>query len=574
GRAALAALAKKGLVEVIEREVPRETDHQVNERAGPPLPLSPAQKEALEPVVEAINRRRPEIFLLHGVTGSGKTEVYLQAMVETIRQGRQAILMVPEISLTPQAMARVSDRFPGRTASLHSKLSDRERVDAWQHIRSGEVDVVVGPRSALFAPVPRPGLIVADEEHDPSYKQNASPRYHARDAAAVLGRLTGATVIFGSATPDVATFEAARSGRIKLLSLPDRPTWGTAEAARPMPRVEIVDMRQELKQGNRSMFSNSLSESLRRTLAADRQSLLFLNRRGNATVVICRDCGYVVRCKSCDIPFTHHLNHSRLICHRCDRRIASPTSCPACGSGRIRFLGAGTQRVEEAARELLPGARVLRWDRDVTGAKGAHQRILDAFAAHQADILVGTQMIAKGLDFPLVTLVGVVSADTGLHMPDFRAPERSFELLTQVAGRAGRAQMPGEVIIQTYTPEHYAIQAARGHDYHRFFEEEMSFRRDAGYPPFSRLLRFVYSDEDEVRCHDAARLLRAALLRAVEENNISADVIGPAPCFIAKIKNRYFWQIIVRGSGGAALHSLLDYVTAGWTVDVDPVDLL
>lgn len=344
-----------------------------------------------------------------------------------------------------------------------------------------------------------------------------------------------------------------------------------------MPPVEVVDMRQELKLGNRSMFSTALLEALETTVSAEQQALLFLNRRGSATVVLCRDCGFVVRCPHCDIPFTYHSAGTRLICHRCDKRAASPKICPVCRSPRIRYLGVGTQRVEEEVARLFPQVRVLRWDRDVTGGKEAHEQILRRFAQHEADILVGTQMIAKGLDFPLVTLVGVISADTGLHMPDFRAPERSFQLLTQVAGRAGRAHLPSRVIVQTYTPDHYAVQAAREHNYARFYREEMSFRQSALYPPFARLVRFVYSSEGETQCRRSAENLRAILANAIDAEKLSGmEIIGPAPCFAARVKNRYYWQVIVRARARANsdLHRLLDYVPPGWAVDVDPVDLL
>jgi primosomal protein N' (replication factor Y) len=619
---ALSGLRTKGMVEVVEQEVRRPqrlpgagSEYPVTQ----PLHMSRAQKQSCDAIVRSLGQQlsrgadsaAASLFLLHGVTGSGKTEVYLQAAAEAIRLGRQVVMMVPEISLTPQAVERVAGRFPGRVAVLHSRLSDADRVDEWQRIRHGDVDIVVGPRSALFAPLPSPGLIVVDEEHDASYKQDASPRYHARDCAAVLGRLTGATVVIGSATPDVGTYHAACIGRVRLLELPDRPVWDravsheqgamsnssarssqlkaqgsqlTAQGSRPMPPVDIVDMRQELKSGNRSMFSEQLLTALHETLTHNHQALLFLNRRGSATVVLCRDCGFVVRCPNCDIPFTYHHVKSesiatspRLICHRCDKRAVSPRTCPVCKSVRIRYLGAGTQKVEDEVSRLFPRARVLRWDRDVTGGKEAHERILRAFTRHEADVLVGTQMIAKGLDFPLVTLVGVISADTGLHMPDFRAPERSFQLLTQVAGRAGRASLPSKVVVQTYTPDHYAIQAARAHDYHRFYREEMSFRETARYPPFARLIRLVYSNEDESRCRQSAVNLRSILERAiVEQAATGGEIIGPAPCFVARMKNRYYWQVIVRGpaTGAKQLHALLDYVPPGWTIDVDPVDLL
>jgi primosomal protein N' (replication factor Y) len=580
---AVVSLHKKGLITIEHRELLRSPMSARGYAPTEPLHLSPAQRNAHDALRRSIREGSGGIFLLHGVTGSGKTEVYLQAVSDVIQAGRRAIMMVPEISLTPQAVERVAGRFPGRVAVLHSRLSPGERLDEWQRIRHGEADVVVGPRSALFAPLPHPGLIVVDEEHDPSYKQESMPRYNSRDAAAVLGRLEHATIVFGSATPDVGTYYAAQSGRIKLLELPDRPVWNGAEpprpmqAARPMPSVEVVDMRHELKVGNRSIFSTSLMEAMEHTLADRHQALLFLNRRGSATVVICRDCGYVVRCPQCDIPYTYHASATRLICHRCDKRAVSPRICPGCGGQRIRYLGVGTQRVEEEVRHLFPRARVLRWDRDVTGGKGAHEEIVRQFSRHEADVLVGTQMIAKGLDFPLVTLVGVISADTGLHMPDFRAPERSFQLLTQVAGRAGRASLPSRVVVQTYTPDHYAVEASREHDYHRFYREEMAFRESARYPPFARLIRFVYSNERESLCRQSAANLRAILEKAIQEEALNgAEIIGPAPCFVARMKNRYYWQIIARGggNGSASLHALLDYIPPGWTIDVDPVDLL
>jgi primosomal protein N' (replication factor Y) (superfamily II helicase) len=576
--AAVAALFKKGLIELEERQVMRSPLHGQRIPATDPLRLSAAQRTACGVIEESLRAHRADVYLLHGVTGSGKTEVYLQAVAATILLERQAIVMVPEISLTPQAVERFAGRFPGRVAVLHSRLSPGERLDEWQRIRRGEADVIVGPRSALFAPVPRPGLLVVDEEHDPSYKQDSSPRYHARDSAAVLGRISGATVVLGSATPDVGTYHAAQSRRIRLLELPDRPVWETTGKSRPMPPVEVVDMRQELKAGNRGMFSEVLARELGRTLEDEHQALLFLNRRGSSTVVLCRDCGFVVRCPNCEIPFTYHAAATRLICHRCDKREPSPATCPGCGGVRIRYLGVGTQKVEEEVARQFPQARVARWDRDVTAGKDAHEKILRHFARHEADVLVGTQMIAKGLDFPLVTLVGVISADTGLHLPDFRAPERSFQLLTQVAGRAGRATLPSRVVVQTYTPDHYAIQAAKDHDFHRFFGEEMSFRKSAHYPPAARLVRLVYSSESYDACRDAATVLRADLERAIAGVGMDGvEVIGPAPCFVARMKNRYYWQLLARASpaqGSQQLHALLDSVPPGWVIDVDPVDLL
>jgi primosomal protein N' (replication factor Y) len=585
----LKALIKRGLVTVEERSELRDPFRNRTYHDSGPLILSAAQQAAYEAIVAALDTQRPTVFLLHGVTGSGKTEVYMQVIAHLLEQKKQAIVMVPEISLTPQALARFAGRFPGRVAVLHSRLSPGERLDEWERIRCGEVDIVVGPRSALFAPLPRLGLIVVDEEHDPSYKQDASPRYHARDAAVHLGRQLGIPVILGSATPDVATYYAARKGRFHLLELPSRPVWQlqadsqaqrtkTATAthphqeARSMPTVQIVDLRQELKAGNRAIFSRPLIKALGETLAAGHQALLFLNRRGSATIVVCRDCGFVVGCPDCDIPLTYHASFTQLICHRCERRSRTPRTCPACGSSRIRYLGVGTERVEEETRRLFPNARVQRWDRDVTGTKGAHEYILDRFARHEADVLVGTQMIAKGLDFPLVTLVGVVSADIGLYLPDFRAAERTFQLLAQVAGRAGRADLPSRVIVQTYTPDHYTILAAKDHDYWSFYRQEMAFRHAAGYPPYSRLLRLLTRGPYYASVRRQAYELGSVLRTAIQSRQLVAtEVIGPAPAFVTKIKGIYQWQLLVRGP---MIHSLLDLVPDDWIIDVDPVDLL
>jgi primosomal protein N' (replication factor Y) len=571
------ALEKRGLVKVDVTQVGRFPIANGKYAVTQHLNLSAAQRAALKEVNSPLNGGTRKVFLLHGVTGSGKTEVYLQAVDHALAMGKSALIMVPEISLTPQAAERFAGRFPGRVAVLHSKLSPGERLDEWQRIRHGQADVVVGARSALFAPLSNLGLVVVDEEHDPSYKQDSSPRYHGRDAATVLGRLANATVILGSATPDVVTFAAATSKKsIRLLELPDRPVWGEG-GSRPMPRVEVVDMRHELKTGNRSIFSGILMEALTETLDRRHQALLFLNRRGSATAVLCRDCGYVARCPNCDVPFTYHASATKLICHRCDTRRASPRACPSCESPRIRYLGIGTQRLQEETARLFPQARVVRWDRDVTSARGAHEALLQQFAGREADILVGTQMIAKGLDFPLVTLVGVISADTGLHLPDFRAPERSFQLLTQVAGRAGRAELASRVVVQTYTPEHYAVAAAVDHDYSRFYREEMSFRQAAGYPPHARLARFVYTAENAESCRQSAMSFRKLLENAVAQDGFEGiELIGPAPCFAARVNSSYRWQIIARAGqkSGVRLAQLRDYMPRGWSIDVDPVDLL
>ncbi len=529
-------------------------------------------------------RRPPSAILLYGVTGSGKTEIYLRAIAETLQHGRQAVVLVP------QTIRRFAARFPGRVTIWHSELGDGERFDVWRRVRTNHpaAQVVVGSRSALFLPFPDLGLIVVDEEHEPSYKQERTPRYHARTVALELGRLSGAVVLLGSATPALETYYAARRGEIELLSLPKRirpaahapgtaPTL-IAEAANALPPVRVVDMRQELRAGNRSIFSRALADGLRRVLAAGQQAILYLNRRGAATFVMCRDCGHVETCPRCATPLTYHSASEALLCHHCNRRYPVPAICPQCQSKRIRFFGAGTENVEEAVKLEFPEARTLRWDRDVTGPKGSHDAILARFSAHEADVLIGTQMIAKGLDLPLVTLVGVIAADVGLFLPDFRAGERTFQLLTQVAGRAGRSALGGEVIVQTYHPDHYAVVAASRHDYEDFYRQEMIFRREHGYPPVRRLARLVYHhsrrDQAQAEATRLANLLRSQVAGSGAEPTLpETDLIGPAPCFFAKERGEYRWQIIVRGPDPAALLRRVP-MPLGWRLDIDPMDLL
>ncbi|MDI6815312.1 MAG: primosomal protein N', partial [Dehalococcoidales bacterium] len=472
GKAVADALVNKGLVELQRIEVRREPISYRSITPSYPLTLTPAQESALQSIKSSLLQvakgyTSPTIFLLHGVTGSGKTEIYLQALAEAVRLGKRGIVLVPEIALTPQTIERFASRFPNKVAVLHSKLSLGEQFDEWQRIRDGEFDVVIGSRSAIFAPQPNLGLIVIDEEHEWTYKQQDRPRYHARDAAIKLAELTGAVVILGSATPDVETFYHAQKGDYHLLQLPERVTPGEGSI---LPRVKVIDLRQELKAGNRSLFSRSLSQAMAKAVAGGEQVILFLNRRGAATFVQCRSCGFVLRCRRCEVTLTHHSVENVLVCHQCNYRMSVPQVCPRCLSRLIKFLGIGTQKLEQEASHAFPQARLLRWDSDVTRRRYSHEEILGKFRAHEADILIGTQLIAKGLDLPLVTLVGVVSADTGLNLPDFRAGERTFQLLSQVAGRAGRGTLGGQVIIQTYSPQHYSIQAAAKHDYALFYE--------------------------------------------------------------------------------------------------------
>jgi primosomal protein N' (replication factor Y) len=569
------AVADKGLVEVQHIEVKRDPLAYQSMTPSYPLTLTAAQRSALESItsslIKAPSNASPSVFLLHGVTGSGKTEIYLQALAEVVKQGKRGIVLVPEIALTLQTIERFASRFPRKVAVLHSKLSLGEQYDEWHRIRNGEFDVVIGSRSAIFAPQPDLGLIVIDEEHEWTYKQSdKSPRYHARDVAIKLAELTGAVVVLGSATPDVETFYHAQEGDYHRLQLPERVTPSEGSS---LPQVEVVDLREELKAGNRSLFSRSLSQAIAKAIGGGEQVILFLNRRGAATFIQCRRCGFVLRCKRCQVALTYHLAEDMLLCHQCNYRTAVPQVCPRCLSPRIKFLGIGTQRLEQAASQAFPQARRLRWDSDVTRGKYSHQEILGKFRAHQADILIGTQMIAKGLDLPQVTLVGVVSADTGLNLPDFRAGERTFQLLCQVAGRAGRGSLGGQVIIQSYSPEHYAIQAAAKYDYAAFYNKEINYRRQLHNPPFSRLACLTYSHTNDTVCQREAEKMERLITQEIDSRGIAdLSLIGPAPAFIHKLRGRFRWQLILRGSEPSVLLKELP-IPQGWTIDIDPVGL-
>ncbi len=575
-KATVNALVKQGLVTVRSVKVRRDPLAAQNITPSQPLILTAAQAAAFLAIKSGLPGMRPgtpspQVFLLHGVTGSGKTEVYLQALAEAVRLGKRGIVLVPEIALTPQTIERFAARFPGRVAILHSQLSLGEQFDEWQRIRDGEVDVVIGPRSATFAPQPDLGLIVIDEEHEWNYKQSDKPpRYHTRDVAIKLAELTGAAVVLGSATPDVETFYRAQRGDYHLLQLPERVTPGQNT---PLPRVAIVDLKAELKAGNRSMFSRSLEQAVSKAVTAGEQVILFLNRRGAATIIQCRSCGFVLRCRRCEVPLTYHLAEGALVCHQCHSSLPVPSRCPQCHSPRIKFLGVGTEKLEEEAGRTFSPARLLRWDSDVTRGKNSHRAILTRFRDHQADILIGTQMVAKGLDLPQVTLVGVVNADTSLNLPDFRAGERTFQLLSQVAGRAGRGPLGGQVIIQTYSPEHYAIQAAARHDYTLFYNQEIAYRRQLRQPPFTRLASLIYTHINDALGQKEAERMKRLLTEEKDAGGI-ADIsfVGPAPAFIHRLRGRYRWQLIVRGADPAAFLAPVP-VPQGWTVDIDPVGL-
>lgn len=571
--AVVQALSRRGLLSIEKVRVQRDPlAHRTFVPASPPT-LTTAQEEAWLEISAVMGQpARGTVFLLYGVTGSGKTEIYLRALARAISMGKRAIVLVPEIALTPQTIARFAARFPDRVAVLHSKLSLGEQFDVWQRIKGGAFDVVIGSRGALFAPQPDLGLIVIDEEHEWTYKQQEQPpRYHARDVAIKLSELTNSVVILGSATPDVTSYHRAQRGEFRLLQLPQRISGGKVS---PLPQVEIVDLRRELREGNRSIFSRSLSELIAESLAAREQVILFLNRRGTATFVQCRDCGFVLRCRRCDVSLTYHAAGDDLVCHHCNYKTKIPHLCPNCLSRRIKFLGIGTQKVEEEVAKAFPEAQLLRWDRDVTRGKHSHEQIMDRFLAHEADILIGTQMIAKGLDMPLVRLVGVINADIGLYLPDFRSSERTFQILSQVAGRAGRGKIGGRVIIQSYTPQHYAVVAAANHDYSTFYEQEMAFRRQQGDPPFSRLARLIYTHTNVVLCQKEAERIYHLLEQEVDSQGLpNVTLFGPSPTFTQRVRGRFRWQIIVRSPNPLPLLSQL-VLPRGWSVDIDPVGLV
>ncbi len=587
-------LAAVGLVSLGESEMWRDPLASYEPVLEDAPPLTPDQELAWQPLKAAIEAAAcgdpVPPFLLHGVTGSGKTELYLRAAAHTLRLGRQAVVLVPEISLTPQIVRRFIGRFPGQVGLVHSNLSAGERYDTWRRCRAGLLPLVVGPRSALFAPLARLGLVVVDESHDDSYYQDdPQPFYHAASAARAYARLSGAVCLLGTATPDVVTLYSARQENWTQASLPQRvpaavktgaltgSTAASPEAAGAsalaLPQISIVDMRSELKHGNRSIFSTALQDALKQTLAAGQQAILFLNRRGTATYVFCAECGHSLRCPNCDIPLTYHANPAGLVCHYCGYQRKMPARCPECHSASMRQYGTGTEKVEAEVKALLPAARTLRWDAETTRQKGAHEIILSHFSAHRADVLVGTQMLAKGLDLPLVTLVGAVLADVGLNLPDYRAGERTYQILTQVAGRAGRSSLGGQAILQTFMPAQYAIQAAARQDYEAFYRQELEYRKTLRYPPYYRLVRLEYRHARPEQAAEAAARLADSLRAWIADGDFRAtSFIGPAPCFFGQLQGMHRWQIILRGPNPSAL--LRGRELPGWRIEVDPPSLL
>lgn len=513
-------------------------------RASPPAASAPTlsgqQGEAMARLEAALHRGRPATVLLHGVTGSGKTELYLRTIASALGAGRSAIVLVPEIALTPQTIDRFRERFGEEVVLWHSRLSARQRSTQWQRLLEGRSRIVVGTRSAVFAPIASIGVIVLDEEHDPSYKQDQSPRYHAREVAIARARMSRAVVILGSATPSVESYYEAARGRFQLLELTERVQ------GRPLPRVEVVDMRQEWAHQRRAgLFSTRLAMALRQVVDLKEQAILLLNRRGFARVVQCQTCGAAIRCCQCAVPLIYHASVRQLVCHYCNTRQAIPETCPACHRGYLRLRGSGTERIESELHRLFPASGIGRMDADTTRSRDSHRRLYDAIKTRELDLLVGTQMVAKGFDLPQVTLVGVVSADTALNLPDFRAGERTFDLLTQVAGRAGRGDRLGRVLIQTFCPQHYAIQAACRHDYQAFYRAEIAMRRRLKLPPFVHLIELTVQGSRAERVQTAAEALKAALAGRARRARMA--ILGPAPHRVARLRRTVRWHLVLKG---------------------------
>ena len=597
-RGVVSGLESKGLVEVVDEEEMRDPFKGASPEAAPRLTPTSAQQDALDALVAALDEPRPDPFLLQGITGSGKTLVYIELLREALARGRTAIVLVPEISLTPQTVSRFRAQFGDEVAVLHSGLSAGERYDAWRLLRRGERRIAVGARSALFAPLQNIGVVVVDEEHDGSYKQSEAPRYHARDLAVVRARAHGAVCVLGSATPSLESWHNAVSGKFRRLLLPERAGGGR------LPDVRVIDLRAERKNekgaakragaaqpgGRRGagVLTPDLVEAIDSRLVRSEQVILLLNRRGYSSFVQCRECGEVEQCENCSISLTYHRVTQRIVCHHCRYEAPAPSRCVRCGSTDLSFRGLGTEQVEQITAETFPDARLARMDVDTTSGKWAHQRILDRVERGEIDILLGTQMIAKGLDFPRVTLVGVVNADTGMHLPDFRASERTFQLLSQVAGRAGRSALGGEVVIQTSLPDHYAVRAAVSHDFESFAVRELAERERPVYPPHVRMINVVLSSPDQRlatrAAEDAAGWVRHGLVRRARTGASGhVELVGPAPSPIEKLHGRWRWHFLLRSDSPRALGTVARAIVERFrlppgdvrlALDRDPVALL
>ncbi|MBY7143686.1 primosomal protein N' [Virgibacillus sp. NKC19-3] len=559
------ALLDKSLLESYQSEIYRNPYDDANISRTQALELTEEQRQAIKPIQEDIAEKQHDVFLLHGVTGSGKTEIYLQAIQDVIHNGKEAIVLVPEISLTPQMVNRFKGRFGSNVAVMHSALSAGEKYDEWRRIQRKEVQVVVGARSAVFAPFENIGIIIIDEEHETSYKQEDQPRYHARDVAIHRGKTHQCPVILGSATPTLESFARAQKGVYKLATLQKRTN------EKDMPEVEIVDMRSELHAGNRTMFSRRLKESIEQRIQKGEQIVLLLNRRGYSTFVMCRECGHVKECPHCDIALTYHKNTNRLKCHYCSYEEPMPMNCPECSSDLIRYFGTGTQKVEEMLTQVIPQARVIRMDVDTTRRKGSHEKLLRQFINKEADILLGTQMIAKGLDFENVSLVGVLTADSMLHLPDFRSSEKTFQLLTQVSGRAGRHELTGEVIVQTYTPDHYSIELASVYDFKEFYKKEMAVRKAFQYPPYVFLALLTVSHQNKVKTAQTTQKIVQMLLKNVKDDTV---VLGPTPSAVPRIKDRYRYQCMVKYRNEPQLRHYINEILSQFAEEMRKEDLL
>ena len=560
---------EKGWCVIEEVEVYRDPYRDSDIEQTENLQLNDEQQVAYNQINHAVQEDKNEVFLLQGITGSGKTEIYLQSIEKVLEKGEGALVLVPEIALTPQMVHRFKGRFGELVAVMHSGLSNGEKYDEWRKIETGEARVVVGARSSVFAPIEKLGLVVIDEEHETTYKQSDAPRYHARDVAIWRAEYHNCPVVLGSATPSLESRARASKGVYTLIELNNRVN------KRPLPEVQIIDMREEMRTGNSTLFSKPLKDAIQDRLAKGEQSVLMLNRRGYSSFVMCRDCGFVLKCPNCDISQTLHMDTQTMKCHYCGHQEGIPNTCSSCHGHRIRYFGTGTQKVQEELEALFPEAKILRMDVDTTRKKGAHEKILQAFGNKEADILLGTQMIAKGLDFPNVTFVGVLNADTALGLPDFRSAEKTFQLLTQVSGRAGRGDLSGDVVVQSFNPEHYAIQFAKDHDYEKFYYHEMKYRHLSDYSPYFFLASIQVSHENEItaakKMHEVAEFIK---------NYLSDDaiILGPTPKSVARTHNKYHFQFIIKYKDEAQLNEGLHELLAntqkeqakGLLIRIDP----
>ncbi len=543
-------MVKKGWIEVFKEPADR-NPFEKRMSSGLQFTLNEYQSEASQIICSAIRNKQKKTWLLHGVTGSGKTAVYFEAIAEALKTGRQVLYLVPEIALTPQITSLLLDSFGALVAILHSALTPGERHDEWKRIRRGEAGVVLGPRSAVFAPFTELSLIIIDEEHENTYKQNEpDPRYDARQVALELAERSGACVVMGSATPSLKSYDLAQKGVYELLKLPQRI------ADRPMPEMAVIDMKKELKAGNKSIFSRQLQEALEGTINAGEQAILFMNRRGYHTFVLCRECGKSLTCPHCDITLTYHQSKNKLVCHYCNFQRQLPQKCPSCGSHFIRYYGTGTERVGRELEAILPGVDYLRMDADTTQKKGSHTTILKEFQEHKAQILIGTQMVAKGLDFPAVTLVGIINVDGIINLPDYQAAERAYQLITQVSGRAGRGEQPGQVVVQTYSPESYLFKAVCAQDYEAFFDNEMSNRSFLQYPPFCRLVRILVSGVQEKTTLDKINSVVRILRAEIEKEALDVELLGPSPAPLSFLNGRHRYHLLLKGESLQKLQDL------------------